>query len=187
MQLAVCPQRQRSDPDRHADGKRSCPVAGMSTQRYQRVEPRLPSMSRITVQAGVTPPTPSGSCSWGRPGSTRSGKKAVSTSSPTRTQRHRIGAPPAEPASESRHAARTSATLASSSDRTGFFAAAGQPETALGRRRIQEVSASADVAQLVEHFTRNEGLPGSRRRLGFPGGRVKPRKCRSFGAQSASP
>ena len=41
------------------------------------------------------------------------------------------------------------------------FAAPAQPEIALGRRTIQEIPASADVAQLVEHFTRNEGVPGS--------------------------
>ena len=28
-------------------------------------------------------------------------------------------------------------------------------------RKIQEIPANADVAQLVEHFTRNEGVPGS--------------------------
>ena len=41
------------------------------------------------------------------------------------------------------------------------FAAPAQPEIALGRCKIQEIPASADVAQLVEHFTRNEGVPGS--------------------------
>ena len=41
------------------------------------------------------------------------------------------------------------------------FAAPAQPELALGRCTIQEIPATADVAQLVEHFTRNEGVPGS--------------------------
>ncbi len=61
---------------------------------------------------------------------------------------------------ESCHAARTSATLGRSSS---------QPEScctraariATGARQIREIPASADVAQLVEHFTRNEGVPGS--------------------------
>ena len=30
-----------------------------------------------------------------------------------------------------------------------------------GSQRIREIPANADVAQLVEHFTRNEGVPGS--------------------------
>ena len=60
------------------------------------------------------------------------------------------------------------------SDRPGFSATYGRPETALGRRRIREVSASADVAQLVEHFTRNEGVPGSSPGVGFWG------ICRDF-------
>src|SRR5450755_3961096 len=29
-----------------------------------------------------------------------------------------------------------------------------------GSRKIREIPANADVAQLVEHFTRNEALPG---------------------------
>ena len=41
------------------------------------------------------------------------------------------------------------------------FAAPVQPETARGSREIRENPANADVAQLVEHFTRNEGVPGS--------------------------
>jgi hypothetical protein len=32
---------------------------------------------------------------------------------------------------------------------------------------IRESSAHADVAQLVEHFTRNEGVPGSNPGVGF--------------------
>jgi hypothetical protein len=41
------------------------------------------------------------------------------------------------------------------------FAAPAQPEIASGSRKTREIPASADVAQLVEHFTRNEGVPGS--------------------------
>jgi hypothetical protein len=35
------------------------------------------------------------------------------------------------------------------------------PKSGRGTRRIREIPACADVAQLVEHFTRNEGVPGS--------------------------
>ena len=41
------------------------------------------------------------------------------------------------------------------------FAAPVQPEIGPGTRKIREIPANADVAQLVEHFTRNEGVPGS--------------------------
>ena len=41
------------------------------------------------------------------------------------------------------------------------FAAPAQPKTGPGTRKIREIPAHADVAQLVEHFTRNEGVPGS--------------------------
>ena len=41
------------------------------------------------------------------------------------------------------------------------FAAPLQHQTRQRRRKIQEIPANADVAQLVEHFTRNEGVPGS--------------------------
>jgi hypothetical protein len=41
------------------------------------------------------------------------------------------------------------------------FAAPVQPKTGPGSRKIREIPAHADVAQLVEHFTRNEGVPGS--------------------------
>src|SRR5690348_14648007 len=41
------------------------------------------------------------------------------------------------------------------------FAAPGQPELGAGTRKLREIPANADVAQLVEHFTRNEGVPGS--------------------------
>jgi hypothetical protein len=41
------------------------------------------------------------------------------------------------------------------------FAAPVQPKTGPKRRRYEEIPANADVAQLVEHFTRNEGVPGS--------------------------
>ena len=36
-----------------------------------------------------------------------------------------------------------------------------------GSRKIREIPANADVAQLVEHFTRNEGVPGSSPGVGF--------------------
>ncbi len=57
-------------------------------------------------------------------------------------------------------APRASATLAPSSGRPGF-AAPAQPEIGPESREIREIPAHADVAQLVEHFTRNEGVPGS--------------------------
>ena len=41
------------------------------------------------------------------------------------------------------------------------FAVPALYENAAEALRIQEVPAPADVAQLVEHFTRNEGVPGS--------------------------
>ena len=41
------------------------------------------------------------------------------------------------------------------------FAAPVQPKIGPGTRKIRKIPASADVAQLVEHFTRNEGVPGS--------------------------
>ncbi len=41
------------------------------------------------------------------------------------------------------------------------FAAPLQRQTRQRRPRIREIPANADVAQLVEHFTRNEGVPGS--------------------------
>jgi hypothetical protein len=47
------------------------------------------------------------------------------------------------------------------------FAAPLQHQTRQRRRKIQEIPASADVAQLVEHFTRNEGVPGSSPGVGF--------------------
>ena len=47
------------------------------------------------------------------------------------------------------------------------FAAPLQHQTRQRRRKIQEIPASADVAQLVEHFTRNEGVPGSIPGVGF--------------------
>jgi hypothetical protein len=37
------------------------------------------------------------------------------------------------------------------------FAAPAQPKVGPGTRKIREIPASADVAQLVEHFTRNVG------------------------------
>ena len=41
------------------------------------------------------------------------------------------------------------------------FAAPLQHQTRQRWGRTQEIPANADVAQLVEHFTRNEGVPGS--------------------------
>ena len=41
------------------------------------------------------------------------------------------------------------------------FAAPLQHQTRQRRPKIREIPANADVAQLVEHFTRNEGVPGS--------------------------
>ena len=41
------------------------------------------------------------------------------------------------------------------------FAASALHQIATGARRIRGIRANADVAQLVEHFTRNEGVPGS--------------------------
>jgi hypothetical protein len=46
------------------------------------------------------------------------------------------------------------------------FAAPVQPKTGPGTRKIREIPANADVAQLVEHFTRNEGVRGSSPRVG---------------------
>ena len=43
-----------------------------------------------------------------------------------------------------------------------------QPKVGAGSRKIREIPANADVAQLVEHFTRNEGVPGSIPGVGFP-------------------
>jgi hypothetical protein len=47
------------------------------------------------------------------------------------------------------------------------FAAPLQHQTRQRRPKIQEIPANADVAQLVEHFTRNEGVPGSSPGVGF--------------------
>jgi hypothetical protein len=48
-----------------------------------------------------------------------------------------------------------------SSDQPGFCRLRRTPEMAQPRLPIPESPATADVAQLVEHFTRNEGVPGS--------------------------
>jgi hypothetical protein len=54
-----------------------------------------------------------------------------------------------------------------------------QPYIGPRRRRIREISANADVAQLVEHFTRNEGVPGS-----IPGvGSTKALEVRAFSSR----
>ena len=56
------------------------------------------------------------------------------------------------------------------------FAAPLQHQTRQRKPKIQEIPANADVAQLVEHFTRNEGVPGS-----IPGvGSEKAPKNRGF-------
>jgi hypothetical protein len=47
------------------------------------------------------------------------------------------------------------------------FAAPLQHQTRQRSRKVQEIPANADVAQLVEHFTRNEGVPGSIPGVGF--------------------
>ena len=49
------------------------------------------------------------------------------------------------------------------------FAAPLQHQTRQRSRKIQEIPATADVAQLVEHFTRNEGVPGSSPGVGSRG------------------
>jgi hypothetical protein len=46
------------------------------------------------------------------------------------------------------------------------FAAPLQHQTRQRWGRTQEIPANADVAQLVEHFTRNEGVRGSSPRVG---------------------
>ena len=46
------------------------------------------------------------------------------------------------------------------------FAAPVQPKAEPERGKIREIPANADVAQLVEHFTRNEGVRGSSPRVG---------------------
>ena len=51
------------------------------------------------------------------------------------------------------------------------FAAPLQHQTRQRSRKIQEIPANADVAQLVEHFTRNEGVPGSSPGVGLGRGR----------------
>ena len=60
------------------------------------------------------------------------------------------------------------------------FAAPLQHQTRQRSRKIQEIPANADVAQLVEHFTRNEGVPGSSPGVGFRF--VKARNCSCFWA-----
>ena len=49
-----------------------------------------------------------------------------------------------------------------SSGPPGFSCTRAAPKSAkTGARQIREIPVNADVAQLVEHFTRNEGVPGS--------------------------
>ncbi len=61
------------------------------------------------------------------------------------------------------------------------FAAPLQHQTRQRSRKIQEIPANADVAQLVEHFTRNEGVRGSSPRVGFG----KPWKAPAFWADDS--
>ena len=53
------------------------------------------------------------------------------------------------------------------------FAAPLQHQTRQRSRKIQEIPANADVAQLVEHFTRKEGARGSRPGAGWAHGPPK--------------
>ena len=68
---------------------------------------------------------------------------------------------------ESCHAARTSATLARSSGRPRFCSPRAARNRPAEAGKIQEIPANAVVAQLVEHFTRNEGVVGSSPTEGF--------------------
>jgi hypothetical protein len=65
-----------------------------------------------------------------------------------------------EPTQSPVSAARTSATLARISGQPGYCCTVLH-QMRPGNAEIREIPASADVAQLVEHFTRNEGVPGS--------------------------
>ena len=72
------------------------------------------------------------------------------------------------------------------------FAAPLQHQTRQRRRKIQEIPANADVAQLVEHFTRNEGVRGSSPRVGSQvggsrGGSLLPPLAQCWGPRFESP
>jgi hypothetical protein len=58
------------------------------------------------------------------------------------------------------------------------FCSPAQPEMGRSRPKIPEIPASADVAQLVEHFTRNEGVPGSSPGVGSEKAPQMARVCR---------
>ena len=70
---------------------------------------------------------------------------------------------------------RGSATFSPSSDRPGICSPGAAPACAR-EQETQEVPANADVAQLVEHFTRNEGVRGSSPRVGSA---ARPATCAS--------
>src|SRR5450755_2430813 len=83
-----------------------------------------------------------------------------SPSPPARTNYGSRDAVPAHTTSEVNRPQRRQLRLrAAEADRN--FAAPLQHQTRQRKPKIQEVPANADVAQLVEHFTRNEGVPGS--------------------------
>ena len=62
------------------------------------------------------------------------------------------------------------------------FAAPLQHQTRQRSRKIQEIPANADVAQLVEHFTRNEGVPGSSPGVGSEDSAGSPGGWKPFGS-----
>src|ERR1700684_1914736 len=62
------------------------------------------------------------------------------------------------------------------------FAAPLQHQTRQRRRKTQENPANADVAQLVEHFTRNEGVPGSSPGVGSKDSAGSPGCWKPFGS-----
>ena len=66
------------------------------------------------------------------------------------------------------------------------FAAPLQHQTRQRSRKIQEIPASADVAQLVEHFTRNEGVRGSSPRVGSGDLSIRPVRGQRIGQSPLS-
>jgi hypothetical protein len=88
-----------------------------------------------------------------------------SPSPPARTNYGSRDAVPAHTTSEVNRPQRRQLRLrAAEVDRD--FAAPLQHQTRQQKPKIQEIPANADVAQLVEHFTRNEGVRGSSPRVG---------------------
>ena len=67
------------------------------------------------------------------------------------------------------------------------FAAPLQHQTWQRWGRTQEIPANADVAQLVEHFTRNEGVPGSSPGVGSRKALVTRRNTGTRSAQDERP